>query len=524
MSILPRQYWQFRSSLNLHTILSYSTSLSALLCLPIISLHHGSPFDHLGLLCAWNTSISFNHSTFLASDNSKGILFPKDTDYAKATCAGTDITHPVEQIWSDTAATSAWNFVKDRWSQGPNRLDGANLNFTSYFSHQFHGPQLWECGTFGTLSNCVQTLGHCGDQDGVSGDVDVPAAYVIMNSFVQIHNLHQTVHDDLGNVQSQMQSQIGPFQSTFSPKKELPIDIWKTILDVLGFMTGFFYANMWNSVLKDALSKVDISKHGELKDSYNTLISQAITTASRHLPANTDSLGIQNDLSSSLGSIAKYWQSFIATANADLFSGEENNLNALFGMINDGFSITQLKIGDQDVLAAVEKLLYGYMIPHAWGVSPDDLHPAIIASPGDDCTSYAQPDTTSKIMNDDTAAKTHVCMDGTIYYVVNAKSDGSVEPLPGGTFDDLNSGSCGGVRLDDMVTSVVNAYKQNNNANGYSLPDIASLLSSSTGDGLLLSNGIQTPGFFNIPFCDSVQTFQDNLAAGNPGMKNWPCF
>ncbi|KAF4460291.1 DUTPase [Fusarium albosuccineum] len=466
----------------------------------------------------------FNQSSFLANDNSKGILFPKDADYAKATCAGTDITHPVEQIWSDTAATSAWNFVKDRWSQGPNRPDAANLNFTSYFSHQFHGPQLWECGTFGSLSNCVQTLGHCGDQDGVSGDVDVPAAYVIMNSFVQIHNLHQTVHDDLGNVQSQMQSQIGPFQSTFSPKKELPVNLWKTILDVLGFMTGFFYASVRNSVLKDVLSKVDISKHGELKDSYNTLISQAITTASRHLPANTDSLGIQNDLSSSLGSIAKYWQSFIATTNADLFSGEEKNLNALFGMINDGSSITQLKIGDQDVLATVEKLLYGYMIPHAWAVSPDDLHPAIIASPGDDCTSYAQPDTTSKIMNDDTAAKTHVCMDGTIYYVVNAKSNGSVEPLPGGTFDDLSSGSWGGVRLDDMVTSVVNAYKQNNNANGYSLPDIASLLSSSTGDDLLLTNGIQTPGFFNIPFCDSVQTFQDNLAAGNPSMKNWPCF
>lgn len=56
-------------------------------------------------------------------------------------------------------------------------------------------------------------------------------------------------------------------------------------------------------------------------------------------------------------------------------------------------------------------------------------------------------------MTDDTAAKTHVCVDGTIYYVVNAKSDGMVEPLPGGTFDSMNGSSWGGVRLDDIVIS-----------------------------------------------------------------------
>jgi len=56
-------------------------------------------------------------------------------------------------------------------------------------------------------------------------------------------------------------------------------------------------------------------------------------------------------------------------------------------------------------------------------------------------------------MNDDTAAQTHVCMNGVTYYVVNAKSDGSMEPLPGGTFNTLSGGAWGGVRLDDVVTS-----------------------------------------------------------------------
>ncbi|RFU31604.1 hypothetical protein B7463_g4733, partial [Scytalidium lignicola] len=456
----------------------------------------------------------------------RDVDFPLDADYAQAKCASTDISHSVEQIWSETAAGNAWNFVKDRWSQGPNRPDGANLNFTSYFSHQFHGLQLWECGTFGSLSNCIQTLGHCGDQSGTAGDVDVPAAYVILNSFVQIHNIHQTIHDDLGNVQSQMQSQVGPFQSTFSPQKELPIDIWKEVLDVLGFVTGFFYASVFNSVLKDALKNVGVEKHGEIKDAYNTLISQTITTASRELPANTDALGIQNDLAASLGAIAKYWQDFTATANANLFSGNSDSMNSLFGLINNGAAITQLNVNDQDVLAAVEKILYGYVIPQAWSVSPQGLHPAVIASPGDDCTSFAQPNTSGKHMNDDTAAQTHVCMNGVIYYVVNAHSDGHLEPLPGGTFDTLHGGAWGGVGLDDIVISVIAGYQHNNNQNSFGMPDIATLLSGDNvdGDSLVLTNGIQTPGFFQIPFCDSFETFEQNINAGDPSMANWPCF
>jgi hypothetical protein len=119
-----------------------------------------------------------------ASPVRRGNPFPSNVGYAKAKCASTDISHAVDQIRSDVEAVDAWNFVKDRWNQGPNRPNGANLNFTAYFSHQFNGPQQWNCDTFGDLSNCDQTLGGCGDQFGKSGDVDTPAAYEILNCFV----------------------------------------------------------------------------------------------------------------------------------------------------------------------------------------------------------------------------------------------------------------------------------------------------------------------------------------------------
>ena len=113
--------------------------------------------------------------------------FDSNAGYVKATCATTDASHSTSQMWSDADCGDAWNYVKDRWTNG--KPDGPNLNFTAYFSHVFQGPHIWECGTFGHLSNCDQTLDHCGDQHETSGSVDTPAAYLIMNSFVQVHEV-----------------------------------------------------------------------------------------------------------------------------------------------------------------------------------------------------------------------------------------------------------------------------------------------------------------------------------------------
>jgi len=41
----------------------------------------------------------------------------------------------------------------------------------------------------------------------------------------------------------------------------------------------------------------------------------------------------------------------------------------------------QLSYGDQDVLALVEKVLYGFLIQKAWQVSPADLHPIVMFVP-----------------------------------------------------------------------------------------------------------------------------------------------
>jgi hypothetical protein len=46
--------------------------------------------------------------------------------------------------------------------------------------------------------------------------------------------------------------------------------------------------------------------------------------------------------------------------------------------MNNGAAIDQLTFGDQDVLNLVEQILYGYLIPQAWKVSPQGLSPVIM--------------------------------------------------------------------------------------------------------------------------------------------------
>jgi hypothetical protein len=54
---------------------------------------------------------------------------------------------------------------------------------------------------------------------------------------------------DLGKVEGEMQDQLGNFQPIFSPQLTTPVDVFREILDVLGFLTGFLYAGVWNSGL-----------------------------------------------------------------------------------------------------------------------------------------------------------------------------------------------------------------------------------------------------------------------------------
>lgn len=97
--------------------------------------------------------------------------------------------------------------------------------------------------------------------------------------------------------------------------------------------------------------------------------------------------------------------------------------------------------------------------------------------------------------------------------------DGSAfTTVPG--IEHLNSGVFGGLSLEDLVYSSVNAWIANGRQNGWSAIDLADPDADtveSVGD-----SGVRTPGVFNMPVCSRGEAA---LNWGGMGEKsaNYPC-
>jgi hypothetical protein len=101
--------------------------------------------------------------------------------------------------------------------------------------------------------------------------------------------------------------------------------------------------------------------------------------------------------------------------------------------------------------------------------------------------------------------------------------------LPGGTNDVLDGNAYGGVTLQDIVSSSLQAYVNNGYKNGYTLPPPTEWVTQLGGtEGELISqNGITTPGFFSLPVCTSLWNTLLNIGGtfyhGDPNHPYWPC-
>jgi hypothetical protein len=144
-------------------------------------------------------------------------------------------------------------------------------------------------------------------------------------------------------------------------------------------------------------------------------------------------------------------------------------------------------------------------------------------------------------MDSDTATQTAVCIDGMTFYVLNANSGASAvftpgtmgdwsggKPfieLPGGTHAVLDGIQFGRVTLEDIVNSSYMGYQLNGNKNGYQMPALSQNIDSlGTQGDLIFENGIQTPGFFNLPICTNIYNAIRNIGYQEVGTPDfWPC-
>jgi hypothetical protein len=133
------------------------------------------------------------------------------------------------------------------------------------------------------------------------------------------------------------------------------------------------------------------------------------------------------------------------------------------------------------------------------------------------------------LLFDDDSAKTRVCYNEKLVFILHAKewnglSNVKFTPLPGADRSTLSGGKWGNITIDDIVTSAITGYEDENlgnHSNGYKTPDMQKLMED---PNVLDIDLVRYPGFFNIPVCESVEQAKENIKANHmPDSPYWPC-
>ncbi|KAF7328222.1 Carbohydrate esterase family 3 protein [Mycena venus] len=475
----------------------------------------------------------------------------KCTDYGV-----TDAALPSDVRWNALDAQGAWEDVVNAWNNDPPPPGDVQLEFPEFVMNYYHGPDNWNCRDIED-SACAPGVLECGDT------AKGPASWLVGNSLANIHNAHKEIYDALGASQLQMQAYVGLFAATFEPvDADNSAEIIKEILDAVAFVFGGLSAYFWNRVAEsvfDALS--DSGKRGFSKDVFNGMTSYAIGAGKDSLGSSgssaLDQLNEQNELSEGLGVYFGAWQKAQSEFVKQIFDGSGQTLPELGSLVYNGqmnWPVGQNNTPNfQDLVDQSQKLMYAQMIPKAWQHSVTARSPIVLEST-DDCTSTAGTQMNG-YMSDDTAAATHMCMNGRIYYLVNVKQlvpphpgpqycgkgipcprcpydiecpvQEVFEALPGGTFDNLSGLNWGNVRIDDIVIASYQGWVSNGNKNGWGVPDFLSQIQGGASPSDLFVNGIQTAGYNSIPFC-SVDNWGEiskrvRDLSGDITGPFWPC-
>lgn len=129
-----------------------------------------------------------------------------------------------------------------------------------------------------------------------------------------------------------------------------------------------------------------------------------------------------------------------------------------------------------------------------------------------------------QFFTNEVAVKTYICYKGKATYLLNAidpddKNGKNPQLLPGGDHDNLDGTKWGGVTVADIVESSVEGWVSNNKKNGWARPNVNDIVSE-FGEK---TYSIRTPGFFDIPVCESEKDITTNMYKGDSSAPFWPC-
>ncbi|KAL8915642.1 MAG: hypothetical protein Q9172_006811 [Xanthocarpia lactea] len=247
-----------------------------------------------------------------------------------------------------------------------------------------------------------------------------------------------------------------------------------------------------------------------------------------------------NDLTRVLGVFVDGWAEVTSTYVKQLFSGSDEAITELGTYITGGdWYSNDIETGLFSLQGIMENVLYGQLIPRAWG-EREAVHPVIVFQSESDVenplTAILQ-DNDDRTLSNENAKKVRTVYGGTTLWLLDAHDCGSTEPaargagggcntpfvqlLPGS--DQLDGKQWGGVLVDDITISSFVGYQLNGNKNGYVMPENSKFTDMRENAEYPYQAGVRTPGFFSIPVCDIKTVFDVTVRDGGNKASGGRC-
>ncbi|KAM7212489.1 hypothetical protein V8F06_012111 [Rhypophila decipiens] len=474
---------------------------------------------------------------------------PKDDDsrsgnWTSIDCSNDMVVHEknydVGELWKGLDGDAAWKDVKRVWTKNDRPRFESGEDRTLTFMNSVHGTLKIEGGYDG----CTSILGGQCESDGCSkgmdGPLSGPAAQLIWNSLVLIHDMHKAYDTALTGQAGSFATKVDDMENTFAPVPPPPDN--KSLFILLDLLTmgtltaaGPFFNNF---ILKlPAFSKPGGTLGPNSKDTTMTLIGQSVGLAKDAKKAPSPAEWTQKKLdkfSAFMGQIIEGWQDINIKTLEKVLSGSDASLNVLDKLLANGnfYPKGLTPKSDLDLIKTIRKSFFAYAIPILWFKA--GYYPFIIDS-GAPCPGSVNPIT--KYMDEKVQQATGVCHNGRIYFLAMVDGDAH-ECTEADCWDNkfsmptglgaLDGNDFGGVTKDDIVKGAINTWIANSMKNGAE-PGSVDVDDRAAMDALF-SQDLTTPGFVSLPVCSPGIAWkswrESDGGVGSPGKgstPNWPC-
>ncbi|KAK8074334.1 chitinase [Apiospora phragmitis] len=451
--------------------------------------------------------------------------------------------HYPSDRWEGLHADAAWVYLVRIYKDTDSKY---GRSFMESVESTFKVGADLDCGSL-ISSNCneAQTCSA-----GLDGKYSGPAAQLIYNSLVKIHQMYAQYHEALFDVAaSEISNALDDLENKFAPIPAEEDNTWLLLLiDLITVGTLSAAGPFFNSFLKRlpyfvAKEAAGSPAFDNLKDTTMNLIGQSTTIAKDLLSTKGSDWTAekQDSFTNYMGQTITGWGNVTSVGLAQVFNGSDASLDILWDVISDGKLVkgwdgtdnsdgepSKEKEEEAEKNAANElrqniaKSFFGYAIPALWQVSKTY---AFVIDSG-----YACDDDKplGDYLDDDTMEATGDCVDGRRYYL--AYPDGEANKCechyydnshcervcrdqkfsapPG--LDSLDGTIFGRITRKDLITGSVRTWRQNGKANGGTIDN-------------LLQVDVTTPGFMRLPVCSPERAFQSWDTTKKGSSANYPC-